>query len=102
MQTLTDKYLRDVVLNFILAGRDTTACLLSWLCYELTLHPVCSHCCSLFDVAQDVMSRLQSEVDTVLHGELPTYQNVQSLPLLQAALFEALRLHPSVPIEIKV
>ena len=29
-ETLSTKELRDVVLNFIIAGRDTTACALSW------------------------------------------------------------------------
>jgi fatty acid omega-hydroxylase len=28
-----------VVINFILAGRDTTAQLLSWACYMLIQHP---------------------------------------------------------------
>ena len=31
----TDKELRDLVINFLLAGRDTTACALSWTLYEL-------------------------------------------------------------------
>lgn len=31
--------LRDVVLNFIIAGRDTTAQALSWTFYNLCLHP---------------------------------------------------------------
>ncbi len=36
---LTDKFLRDVVINFVLAGRDTTASTLSWLFYSLTRTP---------------------------------------------------------------
>src|SRR5262249_10092341 len=34
-----ERYLRDVVLNFMIAGRDTTAALLSWTLYELDQHP---------------------------------------------------------------
>ena len=35
----SDKELRDLVLNFLIAGRDTTACALSWTLYELLRHP---------------------------------------------------------------
>lgn len=38
-QLLSDKELRDIVLNFIIAGRDTTAQALSWTFYMLLLHP---------------------------------------------------------------
>lgn len=34
-----DRFLRDVVLNFIIAGRDTTAQALSWCTYLLTQNP---------------------------------------------------------------
>ena len=33
---LSDKYLRDVVLNFLIAGRDTTAQLLTWTFFLLS------------------------------------------------------------------
>ena len=38
----TDEELVDVVLNFIIAGRDTTACALSWACLRLLRAPACS------------------------------------------------------------
>lgn len=36
---LSPKALRDIILNFIIAGRDTTAQALSWTFYNLMLHP---------------------------------------------------------------
>jgi cytochrome P450 len=36
---LNDQQLRDIILNFIIAGRDTTAQALSWAMYELMLNP---------------------------------------------------------------
>ncbi len=36
---LTDAFLRDVVINFVLAGRDTTASTLTWLFYNLARTP---------------------------------------------------------------
>ena len=38
-EPLNDKELRDTVLNFIIAGRDTTAQALSWTFYLLMNHP---------------------------------------------------------------
>ena len=38
-QLLSNEELRDTVLNFIIAGRDTTAQALSWCFYNLMLHP---------------------------------------------------------------
>lgn len=36
---LNDQQLRDIILNFIIAGRDTTAQALSWAMYQLMLNP---------------------------------------------------------------
>jgi cytochrome P450 len=36
---LSDDDLRDIVLNFLIAGRDTTAQALSWCFYRLCLNP---------------------------------------------------------------
>ena len=38
---LDDERLRDVVMSFVIAGRDTTANCLSWVFYELHMNPAC-------------------------------------------------------------
>lgn len=38
-ERLSNKELRDVVLNFVIAGRDTTAQALSWTFYCLLMDP---------------------------------------------------------------
>jgi cytochrome P450 len=38
-EPLNETELRDIVINFIIAGRDTTAQALSWAFYELMMHP---------------------------------------------------------------
>jgi cytochrome P450 len=38
-ETTSPKYLRDIILNFISAGKDTTTTTLSWLIYMLCRHP---------------------------------------------------------------
>lgn len=93
-ESLDDEFLRDMVINFLVAGRDTTGTLLSWFFYELTLHP-------------EVEAKVIEEVDQVMgtlssldEPHIPvTYEHSHNMPYLEAALYETLRLHPSVPIE---
>lgn len=87
-EDLSEDYLRDLVLNFLIAGRDTTAQALSWTMFCLCKHP-------------DVETRARQEVVNVCQGRECTYEEVGRLPFLQAVLSEALRLYPSVPIDIK-
>ncbi|GBG24768.1 Cytochrome P450 86A8 [Hondaea fermentalgiana] len=86
----TDDELLAIVLNFIIAGRDTSACTLTWLFYELAINP-------------EIQANLQRELDENLEGRTPTYEEVvHGLPYLNGCLFEALRLHPPVPQDVKV
>jgi cytochrome P450 len=80
--------LRDAVINFLIAGRDTTAQLLSWSLYMLATHPE----------EQEVLLR---EVSSVLGDEaLPTVDTTKSLVRMRAFLDEVLRLYPPVPLNI--
>ena len=97
----TDATLRDVILNMIIAGRDTTAQALSWAFYRMCLH-------------DDIQSKLRTEIFTILQqtGEYTRlrerqglgtvqYDTLQQLKYVEAFIFEVLRLHPSVPKEGK-
>jgi cytochrome P450 len=103
-QELTDDELIDIVLNFIIAGRDTTASALAWSTLRLLRAPA-------------VARKMESEVSAAVAGteaeaaaegggsgqlqELPHVAafNVvhRQLPYTRAVVSEALRLHPSVP-----
>ncbi|KAI8139710.1 cytochrome P450 [Fennellomyces sp. T-0311] len=74
-EPLSDKELRDTVLNFIIAGRDTTAQALSWTFYNLMLHP-------------RVEAKLLAEIEQFIPEDEKFY--------------EVLRLYPSVPSNVKV
>ena len=77
-------------MSFVIAGRDTTASALSWVFWELTQHA-------------DVCERVVEEIDRVLQGESPTYDDVTNkMPYMQAVIKEALRLHPPVPEDFKI
>ncbi|KAJ3109897.1 hypothetical protein HDU96_007078 [Phlyctochytrium bullatum] len=82
---MTDKALRDMVLNMVLAGRDTTAQTLSWAILELMRHP-------------EVVKNLRYEIKTVLDNEIPTFDQVFQLKYVVAFLNEVLRLYPAVPL----
>eukprot|EP00049_Salpingoeca_infusionum_P018206 m.356193 g.356193 ORF g.356193 m.356193 type:complete len:531 (+) comp17469_c0_seq1:200-1792(+) len=82
--------LRDVIMSFVIAGRDTTANLLSWIVYELHKHP-------------DVADKLRQHVDDELKGAEPSHDVIHyGMPYLNAVVKETLRLHPSVPKDVKV
>jgi len=88
---MTTEWLRDVVMNFVIAGRDTTACTLSWMFYILATHP-------------EIQQKLQGELDEkFMPGETPTIQSVSHthLPYLNGILYETLRLYPPVPLDGK-
>jgi len=92
----SDRNLRDVILNMVIAGRDTTAQALSWTFYRLCIHP-------------DVQAKVRQEVLSVVeqHGLLASattamsYEMLQQLRYTEAVCLEVLRLHPSVPKEGK-
>eukprot|EP00730_Choanoeca_flexa_P019627 TRINITY_DN9596_c0_g1_i3.p1 TRINITY_DN9596_c0_g1~~TRINITY_DN9596_c0_g1_i3.p1 ORF type:complete len:490 (+),score=170.00 TRINITY_DN9596_c0_g1_i3:79-1548(+) len=87
---LNDDRLRDVVMSFVIAGRDTTANCLAWVFYELHQHP-------------DVKAKLQKEIDEVLGDREPEHDDIHTgMPYLHAVVKETLRLHPSVPKDGKV
>jgi cytochrome P450 len=71
-------------MNFLIAGRDTTAQSLSWLFYELFQHP------------EDVEEMVR-EINEVCKGGLLQYEDMKKLPYTQACIAEAIRLHPAVP-----
>jgi len=87
---ITDQLIRDQLMNFFLAGRDTTAMLISWTCYFLAQHP-------------DVDKKLREEILSVVGQEKPTMQHTKQLKYLQMVLDESLRLlPPAVPINSKL
>lgn len=98
--TETDpKYLRDIILNFIIAGKDTTATALSWFIYVLCKHPAVQE-----KVAQEVKDAM-SVTDITNFNELADSMNEEALErmhYLHAAINETLRLYPAVPVVIKI
>ncbi|CAN3372100.1 hypothetical protein DIURU_000406 [Diutina rugosa] len=85
------KVLRDQALNILLAGRDTTAGLLSFVFMELARHP-------------DLWQKLRDEVHHRFGDSLEdiTFESMKKCEYLQAVISETLRMYPSVPKSFKV
>ncbi|KAG6495100.1 hypothetical protein ZIOFF_042891 [Zingiber officinale] len=101
-ENMNDKYLRDIILNIIIAGRDTTAITLSWFFYMLCN---CKH-----SSLQDQLAREVEDSTAADHcctdraagfTETLTEASLSKMQFLHAALTETLRLHPAIP-EVRV
>jgi len=76
-----DKWIRDIIVNFLIAGRDTTATLLTWTTYLLAKHP-------------DIRKKLLDEIKEL---DEHTFQKINKLEYLDWVLKESLRLYAPVP-----
>ncbi|KAJ6790540.1 Uncharacterized protein M6B38_249025 [Iris pallida] len=91
-----DKYLRDIVISFLLAGRDTVASGLTVFFFLLSNHP-------------EVVGKMREEIDRVVGNNIggggdqavPSYENLRRMNYVHAALYECLRLYPPVQFDSK-
>ncbi|KAL7979274.1 hypothetical protein Chor_015298, partial [Crotalus horridus] len=80
---LTDSEILAQAIIFIFAGYETISSALSYLTYELAIHP-------------DIQQKLQEEIDIVLPNKAPiTYDALMQMEYLDMVLSETLRKHPS-------
>lgn len=71
------------MVTMIFAGYETTAAALGFAWYSLATNP-------------DIQQAFHEEIDTVLGGDCPTYDNIDDLGLTQRIVTETLRLYPPV------
>ena len=83
--------LKDVITNFLIAGRDTTATALTWAIYAL---------CK--DENQEILLNLREEIFKIIKFEKPTFKKIQSMSYLYGFISEILRLYAPVPIDTKI
>ena len=89
------KYLKDIILSFIIAGKDTTALTLSWFLYMLCKHPPIQE-----KIAQEVKEATKARDASTLDDLAAsiTEESLDKMQYLHAALTETLRLYPPVPV----
>lgn len=108
----TDKSLRDVVLNFVIAGRDTTATTLSWAIYMVITH---AHVADKLYLELKTFEENRAKEENVTLSQcdegdpesfnqrveqfsrLLNKDSLERLHYLHAVITETLRLYPAVP-----
>ncbi|MGB8406767.1 MAG: cytochrome P450 [Mycobacterium sp.] len=85
---LTRSELLEQSLTFLGAGHETTATAMSWFWHLMSQNP-------------EARDRMLDEVDTVLQGAVPTFDDVDRLPWTKACFSEAMRIHPPVYLSMR-
>jgi cytochrome P450 len=80
-EAMTGEQLRDEALTIFVAGHETTAVLLAWVCYLLALHP-------------QAAEQLYAEVDQVLGQRPPSLEDLPKLAYTRMVIDETMRLYP--------
>ncbi|KAG5566561.1 hypothetical protein RHGRI_002200 [Rhododendron griersonianum] len=92
MGTITDdRYLRDIVVSFLLAGRDTVAAALTSFFWLVAQHP-------------EVELAIRAESDRVMGAAsqgIASFGEMREMHYLQAAIYESMRLYPPVQFDSK-
>jgi len=78
---MNDKQIRDEALTLFLAGHETTANALMWTWYLLSQNPAAA-------------AKFYDEVDRVLQGRLPTFNDLPQLKYTEGVFAESMRLYP--------
>jgi cytochrome P450 len=79
--SMTAQEVRDQVVTVFMAGHETTAQALAWAWYLLSLHP-------------EAEAKLHEELDAVLEGRTPRYEDLVDLSYTRMVIEEAMRLYP--------
>ncbi|MCD7451093.1 hypothetical protein HAX54_009541 [Datura stramonium] len=79
-----DEVVRDMVISFLMAGRDTTSSALTWLFWLTTNHP-------------DVKNQMIDEITSINNGDKALeFDDLKEMKYLHACLNESMRLYPPV------
>lgn len=81
-----EDFVIDIVISFILAGRDTTSAALTWFFWLISDHS---------EVESFILNEIKSK------SESPVYDEVKDMVYTHASLCESMRFYPPVPIDTK-
>lgn len=83
-EQMSDRQLRDEIFTLFVAGYESTATGVAWTCHLLCRNP-------------EINGRLSAELDRVLSGRSPAYEDLPKLTYTQMVVNEALRHYPAFP-----
>ena len=80
---MSTQQIMDELLTLFVAGHETTSNALTWTFYLLAKHP-------------EIQQKLFLELDNVLTGNTPTFEDLENLSYTEMVVKEAMRILPSV------
>lgn len=83
-QQMTEQQVFDEVMTIVMAGYETTATALTWLCIALEQHP-------------EVLEKLRAEIAQVLGTRQPSFEDVPRLTYTLQAFLEVMRMYTVIP-----
>jgi cytochrome P450 len=86
---MTAQEVRDNIITIFMAGHETTAMTMTWTWYLLSQHPA-------------VEAKLHAELDAVLKGRAPTYEDLSRLPYSRMIIDESMRMYPPAHTIVRV
>nr|UHB15512.1 cytochrome P450 [Paris polyphylla] len=87
----SDEFVRDILINFVLAGRDTTPSALTWFFWITSSRP-------------DVLLKIINEIKSIRSNdnhEAFTLDELREMQYLHAAISESMRLYPPVALQAR-
>lgn len=87
-QDTSNARLKDDLRTLLIAGHETVSSIMTWATFELARSP-------------EVMAKVRAELDSVLGGREPTYEDVQNLKYLRLVITESLRMYPAPPVLLR-
>ncbi|KAF9606122.1 hypothetical protein IFM89_023175 [Coptis chinensis] len=96
----SNKFLKDICVNIILAGRDTSAVALTWFFWLLYLNSTVEE--RIYEeICHIIGERDNLKMREATSGIVFQPEDIKRMDYLHAALSEALRLYPSLPGDYK-
>jgi cytochrome P450 len=80
-EALSAQEVHDHVVTILMAGHETVSVALAWTWYLISQHP-------------RVEAKLHAELDSVLHGRAPGFEDLARLPYTRMVIEESMRLYP--------
>ncbi|XP_062109809.1 cytochrome P450 CYP94D108-like [Humulus lupulus] len=91
------EFLRDIVTNIIIAGRDTTTAALSWFFWLISSRP---------EIQQNILKELElirARTDaTNFSNNTYSFDQIRDMQYLHAAITESMRLYPPLPVDSRL
>ncbi|XP_074278077.1 cytochrome P450 94A1-like [Silene latifolia] len=91
-----EKFVTDIVISFLLAGRDTTSAALTWFFWLVHKNKQAEQ-----QILEEVLQNRGKQGNKTEHLNSTAYEEVKDMVYTHAALCESMRLFPPVPVDIK-